>query len=455
MPLNGSGVATQPTGSIYPATGNTLIESEKANVSIADIYSILSTAIYKDGQSITTQRIPFAHGISTNSITERTSDSGVTIDGVLLKDAGITLSGLLSAVAATISGTLTAASIVASGTVAATGVIEPAELTGDADDWEPTGIDTASVIRFSTDARRNITGLAGGTDGRIVILQNVGTFPACFKGEDTDSDEENRFAFAHTLGGGQTMEIIYDGTAERWRAKSIPEPIGTIKDFGMSTLPEGYLPIDQNYSRTEYAALFNEVGTTWGEGDGSTTFGLFIGAGRARISAGQGTVTEAVTESSGNGFTVEANDDKWITGMTVVLSNLSGFTTSASAGPTYYVARISSTNVRLATTLALAQGGSPDVTISGGGTATLTHTFKERTVGEKGGEETHAMSSTELLLHGHPVSGSWFRSTGGSGTPNSGGSGDFATISPPTAGGNAAMNNMQPYSVATVGVRYC
>lgn len=89
MPYNGSGGTTQPAGSIYPAAGNTLIESAKANASIADIYTMLATCLLKDGQQVATARIPFASGISTDTVTEKTSDTGVTIDSVLLKDGRI------------------------------------------------------------------------------------------------------------------------------------------------------------------------------------------------------------------------------------------------------------------------------------------------------------------------------------------------------------------------------
>lgn len=69
MPFNGSGGTSQPAGSIYPATANTLIESAKANASIADIYTMLASCIVKDGQTTTTQRIPFAAGASMGSQT--------------------------------------------------------------------------------------------------------------------------------------------------------------------------------------------------------------------------------------------------------------------------------------------------------------------------------------------------------------------------------------------------
>jgi microcystin-dependent protein len=45
--------------------------------------------------------------------------------------------------------------------------------------------------------------------------------------------------------------------------------------FGGSTAPAGYLLCaGQNVSRSTYAALFAAIGTTHGNGDGSTTFGL-------------------------------------------------------------------------------------------------------------------------------------------------------------------------------------
>jgi hypothetical protein len=162
-------------------------------------------------------------------------------------------------------------------------------------------------------------------------------------------------------------------------------------------------------------------------------------------------MVEIVTTSSGNGFTVVSNNTKWITGMTVVLSALSGFTTSATAGPTYYVVRISSTNIRLATTLALAQNLTPDVTISGTGSATITYTVTARTLGEQGGEEVHAMSITELLGHGHNIGTGLTdldqaRIGGGRNTL-------INNIDTDDTGGNAAMNNMQPFFVGELYIK--
>ena len=52
-------------------------------------------------------------------------------------------------------------------------------------------------------------------------------------------------------------------------------PTGTIIAFAGNTLPDGYLLCDgSNVSRTTYKKLFNVIGTTYGAGDGSTTFTL-------------------------------------------------------------------------------------------------------------------------------------------------------------------------------------
>lgn len=51
--------------------------------------------------------------------------------------------------------------------------------------------------------------------------------------------------------------------------------VGIIFPFAGSTVPSGYLLCDgSKISRTTYANLFKVIGTTYGSGDGSTTFAL-------------------------------------------------------------------------------------------------------------------------------------------------------------------------------------
>lgn len=52
-------------------------------------------------------------------------------------------------------------------------------------------------------------------------------------------------------------------------------PSGTVIHVAMDTAPSGYLKANgQAVSRTKYVSLFAAIGTTYGSGDGSTTFNL-------------------------------------------------------------------------------------------------------------------------------------------------------------------------------------
>ena len=64
-----------------------------------------------------------------------------------------------------------------------------------------------------------------------------------------------------------------DGTCS-WQTPSAV-PSGMIAPIGMSSAPTGWLACDGSaISRTTYSALFGIIGTTWGTGDGSSTFNV-------------------------------------------------------------------------------------------------------------------------------------------------------------------------------------
>lgn len=93
-----------------------------------------------------------------------------------------------------------------------------ASITADQDNWAPTGIATASVIRVTTDASRNITGITTGVDGRILVLLNVGANNFVLK-DDTTSTAANRFQLNGdvTVRADNGCAIWYDATSSRWR----------------------------------------------------------------------------------------------------------------------------------------------------------------------------------------------------------------------------------------------
>lgn len=115
MAYNGAG-----TFSLYspgnPVVTGTTISSTWANNTLTDIATGLSTAITKDGQTTTTQRIPFAAGISNGSqtITALAAGTATTHAATVgqLQSSAVTTLG-------TIGGTATAITAVASPVVAA------------------------------------------------------------------------------------------------------------------------------------------------------------------------------------------------------------------------------------------------------------------------------------------------------------------------------------------------
>lgn len=116
------------------------------------------------------------------------------------------------------------------------------------------------------------------------------------------SDATLPTASASTLGGvkvGDGLAVDSGGTMST--AGPTLVPIGTILDFAGATAPTGYLVCDGSaVSRTDYAALFEVIGTTWGGGDGSTTFNVPDLRGRAAIGAGTGTATDATAHALGS-----------------------------------------------------------------------------------------------------------------------------------------------------------
>lgn len=69
----------------------------------------------------------------------------------------------------------------------------------------------------------------------------------------------------------------------------IPQPVGSISFYGGGSAPSGFLLCDGSaVSRATYASLFSIIGTTYGVGDGSTTFNLPDMRGRMPLGNGQG-----------------------------------------------------------------------------------------------------------------------------------------------------------------------
>ncbi len=88
------------------------------------------------------------------------------------------------------------------------------------DNWAPTGLSGASVIRVTATGAQSITGLTGGADGRVILLCNVGSANVTLTHNAT-STEANRFYGPadqnYVLVPDEACFLLYDSTTSRWR----------------------------------------------------------------------------------------------------------------------------------------------------------------------------------------------------------------------------------------------
>lgn len=179
-------------------------------------------------------------------------------------------------------------------------------------------------------------------------------------------------------------------------------PTGTVSMFAGASAPSFWLMCDGSaVSRTTYATLFGVISTTYGVGDGSTTFNLPNLRGRSIIGAGAGTKVATFASRSSNVITVtgltNAANNEFQTGQAVTYVTTGSVITGLTSSTVYYIVRITNTTFSLATTLANAIAGTV-ITLSsdGSGTQTFTQTLTTRALGDTGGEENHAIILDEV-----------------------------------------------------------
>lgn len=107
-----------------------------------------------------------------------------------------------------------------------------------------------------------------------------------------------------TIEGTPTAEEYFRDVQNNWvKVITAPSgdtlPIGAIAQFGGSVAPTNWLFCNgQAVSRETYSELFSAIGTTYGDGDGSTTFNLPDFSSRSPMGIGQGTDDNSLTETT-------------------------------------------------------------------------------------------------------------------------------------------------------------
>lgn len=198
-----------------------------------------------------------------------------------------------------------------------------------------------------------------------------------------------------------------------WKPVTFSRIVGEVSDFALAAPPSGWLACDgAAVSRNTYAALFAALGTTWGAGDGVTTFNVPDQRGRGRIGVGTGSKGYGISavNASSDQLTIPANNALH-TGQAVVYTSAGAAAGGLVSGDTYYVIRANADGslVSLASSRANAVAGVViDLTSTGSGVQTLTKTLTARSLGEVGGEEGHTATIGEMPSHTHAASSAGF-----------------------------------------------
>jgi microcystin-dependent protein len=277
---------------------------------------------------------------------------------------------------------------------------------------------------------------------------------------------------------GQTYNnYTYVASKSVWQ--SIPGlpagvPAGTIMGWGGSTAPEQWVICDGTaVSRSDYSALYAAIGTTYGVGDGTTTFNLPDLRGRTPvgsqtpISLGTATITNATPA------VITLSSHGLATGQLVYFTTTGALPTGITANTRYWVNVLTSYSFRLSTSLANALAGT-SIATSSTGSGTHTMFSADFDLGGANGEKTHAQTTTELATHTHiqdahnhapPVaisdggSAGQYRSLFATNTPfwssaDSNNAVSSTTATNQNSGLGLKANIMQPYEVINYIIKY-
>lgn len=231
-------------------------------------------------------------------------------------------------------------------------------------------------------------------------------------------------------------------------------PTACMLDWAGSNIPPtGFLLCDfAAVSRATYAALFAIIGTTYGPGDGSTTFNVPDSRGRVAVGAGSGIISEAIADANWNIsndiITVADNPvakAKWTSGAKVQVTTTGTLPGNVIALTDYFVRRLSPTTISLYDTFARATdlnmtSGRINMNEAGTGIHTITSLLTTRSRADRFGIEIQG----DVVSHKHDMA---YR-IDGSGTDGFGHGGNDNVPYTELFGQAEGVTQMQPSFVA-------
>jgi microcystin-dependent protein len=181
---------------------------------------------------------------------------------------------------------------------------------------------TYPAVNFPTDADITLTANNGSIDqsrSAVLVVTSTGSLTAT-RNVIAPASASKLYVVKNSTSGGQSIQIKYatgaavlipngqtypvygDGT-NFYLASSNTTPTGTIQMWTTASAPVGYVLCNGvAISRTTFSNLFSVIGTTFGAGDGSTTFNVPDYTNRmpygAAIGSTGGSVTTALSTAN-------------------------------------------------------------------------------------------------------------------------------------------------------------
>lgn len=153
--------------------------------------------------------------------------------------------------------------------------------------------------------------LAGSYDVEVYVSDAiesataVGTidsgYPAIYI-KKLDGDEDNGYQVGINCvpDESQGSGLFVEGKSMKQNGLDIGVPVGSVMGWFSNTIPMNWLLLDgRAISRVDYADLFSAIGTTYGTGDGSTTFNLPDMRDRTAVGKGSNTLFATLGKTGG------------------------------------------------------------------------------------------------------------------------------------------------------------
>jgi microcystin-dependent protein len=281
MSYNGSGTFNRVYSWAQDKINNIFVRADRMDTEMDGFATGLSTAITRDGQSPATANLPMG-GFHHTNVSDGTSRNQYAAVGQM-QDGENTWGGTSIGAADAYEIGLTPSITAYSAGLRVSFISHQTNVS----------TSTLSIDGLATKTIQNRGAALGAGNIRINTLIEVeydGTnfqLTANYSPTTTRGDLIVRGASLDqrlAVGAANTV-LKSDGTDPSWGtialanlAASLSEflvPTGTVLDFAGSSAPTGFLLcFGQAVSRTTYAALFTAISTTYGVGDGSTTFNL-------------------------------------------------------------------------------------------------------------------------------------------------------------------------------------